>query len=356
VEVDRPHKRRNDSKRVQADEVKRRRLNGQAGPAATKSVVDATTPLWRKPYREQLELKERNMRNDCLLKARKRISKTYRNAGKHGETPKWLRGNPAGFLESALRPVLASPALTFYRNKCEFTFGTRPRRDGEAGMEAELGFRTGSFYSGDLRVETPTLTYNVPLVQKIMVLRFRDFMRANDLPPYDNVTNAGLLRMLTLRSSYETGDILACFTVCLKDAALAARWDEVKALLPGVMEAPLTRGEAEAVYASAAVEAERYAAADAAAAASATPESDNANPEAKPKPEAPYGVILEQLQAEVRIPLAQAASPPAPRALRLLLLTHFLLTCRLIRYSRRVKLLPPRPVPDGACTSSATTA
>jgi len=86
-------------------------------------VRDATAPLWRLTYDQQLEKKSKRMIHKCLLSIMTEIKGKFKKHPKDRnptdeEVYEWLRkGN-----KIILEPILGAPIHTKYRNKCEFTF------------------------------------------------------------------------------------------------------------------------------------------------------------------------------------------------------------------------------------------
>jgi hypothetical protein len=84
-------------------------------------VRDATAPLWRLTYDQQLDKKSRLMVNKCLVpiiaevKAKFKRHPKDRNP-KNDEIYEWMRK------KIYLEPILGAPIHVKYRNKCEFTF------------------------------------------------------------------------------------------------------------------------------------------------------------------------------------------------------------------------------------------
>ena len=103
-------------------------------------------------------------------------------------------------------PILSAPSPFFYRNKLEFTFGTKAwltRRQIDSGKNFDrrvLGFHAPGFYDKIIDIETCYLQN--PLVNSIRVA-LRDFCKGENIPFYDIHSHEGFLRNLVFRSSKE---------------------------------------------------------------------------------------------------------------------------------------------------------
>lgn len=116
--------------------------------------------------------------------------------------------------------IIAVPTQTeHYRNKVEFTVGrayaesTDPSRLFDEG-EITVGFNRGNQYKGINFVESPD-AIKVNSEASILVAKtFQDIVRQSGLSPYEKNSNQGYWRVLVVRESKQTKEMLvsACVT------------------------------------------------------------------------------------------------------------------------------------------------
>ena len=157
-------------------------------------------------------------------------------------------GEPAGVPVDA---VLASPSLWHYRNKMDFTFGSRRWRSAqeieEHGEERDatfaLGLHAPGRYDKVLDLEACTIAFE----EASPILRSaRELSLEQGLLPWDVRTHSGLLRHLVMRKGHFTGEILVVL-VTSEDApaevdawavALRERQPEITTLVQVVNSRP----------------------------------------------------------------------------------------------------------------------
>ncbi|RHY76079.1 hypothetical protein DYB30_002300 [Aphanomyces astaci] len=123
-----------------------------------------------------------------------------------------------------MQPIAPSPALEGYRNKCEFSCGY------DADRNPVVGFRFGTYKDGLVSVGAPDECINVPATMKAMVATFQTFLNQSSLPVYDVLTHQGVWRLLTIRASVHTNEVMVC--VQANPSALDADvWTAAKAEL-----------------------------------------------------------------------------------------------------------------------------
>ena len=194
-----------------------------------KSVNDAVAPWWNLGYEEQLMKKMENMKRDCLVPLVKEVRKSYVHADKKDQIPPWLstRGIPTdGLAGIVFEDIIRSPQPYGYRNKCEFTFG----KDIE-GKES-VGFRLSGFSTG-VTVGAPYDCPNIPRVMKRLVNCFINFLGHSPFKTYDLMTHEGVWRLLTVRNSKRTGELIVmlCVNPPVSEDELSSAWDmELKRL------------------------------------------------------------------------------------------------------------------------------
>ncbi|CAG8458486.1 12717_t:CDS:10 [Dentiscutata heterogama] len=139
-------------------------------------LADQITPLHKLSYEEQLKHKE-----DLIKKS---LSK-FRNK---------IKELSDSNLPCILQPIISSPIIEGYRNKCEFTIG-RNLND-----EITVGFLLGSFKDGINTVIEPDKSLNVSDLAKKIVKAMKDYIVMSPYDIYDNKNKKGTWRMITVRS------------------------------------------------------------------------------------------------------------------------------------------------------------
>jgi len=205
------------------DDTKRLRRTGK----------DATAPWHDVPYEEQLTRKMQAMRDEAIIPLLRKIKKSYTDAD--APKPTWLKGileETCGMM--TVEPILPSPVLPGYRNKCEFTFG----KDYQ-GLPS-LGFRCSSFHEGII-VDPPDDVPTVPNAMKLVVRALNSFLKDSPLPIYDLHEHTGVWRLCTIRYSRRTSQMSVLLVVCLGGVEASAWVSEVDRLRKTL--AGLTRDE-----------------------------------------------------------------------------------------------------------------
>ena len=93
--------------------------------------------------------------------------------------------------------VVASPLESFYRNKCELTFGL------DRDAKTALGFLPGGWKGA---VAHPAVCYNVPTITATISDAIQTVVRASDAPHYEAGVHGGFWRQVTVRTSNESPD------------------------------------------------------------------------------------------------------------------------------------------------------
>ncbi|RLN55884.1 hypothetical protein BBP00_00008284 [Phytophthora kernoviae] len=103
--------------------------------------------------------------------------------------------------------IHASPVTEGYRNKCEFSFGF------DAEDKPCVGFRLGLFREGSVVVNKPSECINVSKEMKAVCAVMQDILETSDVPVYNVTTKSGVWRVLTVRQSVNTSDLMVMMQV-----------------------------------------------------------------------------------------------------------------------------------------------
>ncbi|CAH0474181.1 unnamed protein product [Peronospora belbahrii] len=103
--------------------------------------------------------------------------------------------------------IRPSPVTESYRNKCEFSFGF----DNED--KPCVGFRLGLFREGSVVVSKPDECVNVPTEMKAVCAVVQNILETSGIPVYNVTTKTGVWRLLTIRQSVSTGELMIMMQV-----------------------------------------------------------------------------------------------------------------------------------------------
>lgn len=156
-------------------------------------IQSAVCPLADKPYLDQLQFKKEAI-EEVLAKLKKEFMKQNGFFKSHGISEDDL---------VQLEDFVQSPILNGYRNKCEFSIGKHPQT-----QEITVGFRLASYKKGSTAVADIQHLPAVSPLMKSIVLHFQDFVRKSGYEPYDNVSQIGHWKQLTVRQSFRYDKLL----------------------------------------------------------------------------------------------------------------------------------------------------
>jgi tRNA (uracil-5-)-methyltransferase len=217
-------KRKNEGEEEQ--DAKRRKTSG---PKTKDEIRDAITPLWRLPYEEQIQTKQREMIKKCAMKIIQEVKSKFRNLEKEARRHKnreavpmyeWVKEKRA----IEVLQILPSPKITEYRNKIELNFGYRHDIDLSKTNDCEffqddaneeesqvmrkipsVGFMASGWSGG---VSSPHILANIPSEACAIADIVEEFLATSPIPPYDSKEHRGLWRMLTIRISERTRECM----------------------------------------------------------------------------------------------------------------------------------------------------
>lgn len=174
-------------------------------PEIVKTIEDQVTPLWKVPYEEQLDIKQKAM-GQVLKKWTKLIRKKHREIKYTGVSGQFC----------PLERIIPSPTTEGYRNKSVFGIGHNSE-----GLPS-VGFTKGRFTDGLVQVESASGCRHIPAVAKECGRIMTDFIRGDgkEFKPYDKYTHEGVYRELTVRNSESTKQVMVVAQLQLDPAKM----------------------------------------------------------------------------------------------------------------------------------------
>ncbi|RIA91565.1 S-adenosyl-L-methionine-dependent methyltransferase [Glomus cerebriforme] len=160
-------------------------------------LADQVTPLHIYEYQAQLELKQSGIIKS-LETFRDKMKELYKNQYHHSS---WLLKEFDFKLPLDLNPMIHSPVLKGYRNKCEFTAGLNLKG------EKTVGFLLGAYKDGLNTVLEPDNSIHVSDVAKKIAKAIQSYIRQSLYDVYDRRTKQGNWRQITVRSQ-QCGDVM----------------------------------------------------------------------------------------------------------------------------------------------------
>ncbi|XP_070573443.1 tRNA (uracil-5-)-methyltransferase homolog A-like isoform X2 [Ptychodera flava] len=167
---------------------------------------NVVAPLWQKPYEEQLNIKEDDMR-DFLRFLAKRLEKQCPNMTSYIRTQKKHHKYQCCKLE----PIRPSPVVDAYRNKSEFSIGVSPD-----GQEKTVGFKMGRYKGGFDTVVEPSQCTIIPESMKDVVKCIQTYIQQSSHPGYNNHIHQGCWKQVTMRTSLN-GHVMAIVLINTND-------------------------------------------------------------------------------------------------------------------------------------------
>ncbi|XP_058794553.1 tRNA (uracil-5-)-methyltransferase homolog A [Phymastichus coffea] len=151
----------------------------------------STIPLCDMPYAEQLQVKQKDMRQ-VILNLGQEISKVNKDLcewfnkerSKHNELP------------FELGEIKHANVTEGYRNKCEFTVGMDVQNE-----KKMIGFRLSSYAAGSTAVGPIDHLCHIPQRMKTAIKILEKFVRNSELDVFDPVTHKGYWRQVMARTT-----------------------------------------------------------------------------------------------------------------------------------------------------------
>ncbi|CAB4398415.1 unnamed protein product [Rhizophagus irregularis] len=153
-------------------------------------LADQVTPLHIYEYQAQLEIKQRGIIKS-LETFRDKMDELYNKSQYHSS---WLQEEFDFKLPLDLKPMIHSPVLKGYRNKCEFTAGLNLKG------EKTVGFLLGAYKDGHNSVLEPDNSIHVSGIAKKIAKAMQNYIRQSLYDVYDRKTKQGNWRQITVRS------------------------------------------------------------------------------------------------------------------------------------------------------------
>lgn len=161
-----------------------------------RTVQEATAPLAKLPYDEQLRQKETELLD---------VLRSYGTQAQRGNRELNLKatmqsndGIPCKWLG-----FKASPLIDGYRNKSEFTVGKN------AAGEKVVGFRLSSYVDGSVEVDASLDELpHIPVNMRQAASLFQQFIRESPHQVFNPELYTGVFRQLTVRVSQATNEIM----------------------------------------------------------------------------------------------------------------------------------------------------
>lgn len=171
-------------------------LRGENKIVDMASLREKTAPLHKMPYEDQVQSKLADIR---------KVFEMY----KKSLMKAWPSSFPEDDYQFTLDTMKASPSLTGYRNKCEFTIG----RCTETDDQYAVGFVKGSYKIGNISVGDPKECVEICSEAMLSAAAdFKLFISTSDYPAYNGTTNHGVWKTFEVRTNRK-GDMMV--TACI---------------------------------------------------------------------------------------------------------------------------------------------
>lgn len=172
---------------------------------STRTVQEATAPLAKIPYAEQLTLKENDLL-DILRSYGAQAQRGNRELDFKAKMKLSPEGVPCKWLG-----FKASPLVDGYRNKSEFTVGKN------AAGDKVVGFRLSSYVDGSVEVDAALA--DVPHISATMreaAAVYQQFIQQSPHAVFNPELYTGVFKQLTVRVSQATKEIMLVIGVHTK--------------------------------------------------------------------------------------------------------------------------------------------
>ncbi|CAG9804756.1 unnamed protein product [Chironomus riparius] len=164
------------------------------GIKQVKTAAESSEPLGNVPYEEQLVIKQQYI-DEVLKQFKVELRRANYIQGKS------IMSEYKDPVYKVL-PIVPSPQLNGYRNKCEFSIGR------DASGEIQVGNRVGTYKSGTIHVESTDDLKMPPQKMKEAANIFKKFVIKSELDVYSQVTCEGYFRQLTIRLHNDEKDLM----------------------------------------------------------------------------------------------------------------------------------------------------
>lgn len=191
-------------------------------------IAKSATPFAHLPYDEQLSMKQ-EMAFNVLKKLGREVSRL--NPGLQ-DFIRWQKLRRKGSI-CELDPIIPSPVVDGYRNKCEFTVGV----NSDSGAPT-IGFRVSSYKEGNISVGPIDDLKHISDKMKKVVKSVEEYIRSTLYDPFNPMTHDGVWRQVTLRTS-SNGDCMVIVHVHPQQLEPG----DIQAIKDGLIDYCSTNGE-----------------------------------------------------------------------------------------------------------------
>lgn len=180
------------------DPLLRKRLaNNGDTPTVTKTALQVTAPLAHIPYDQQIQQK-----NDEAVKQLRSYAQIIKTVNRQLRETVEVRQTANDGLPCRWHGFKASPHISEYRNKNEFTIGKN------AEGEKVVGFRLSSYADGSVQVGSIDNLPHVPERAKQAAKVYEGFIGASKYDVFNPEFYTGRFRQLTVRLSAMTQELM----------------------------------------------------------------------------------------------------------------------------------------------------
>ena len=155
------------------------------------------------PYRIEPKCRVARQCGGCQLQFMSYEKQLEFKAGKVRNNIIRLGGFDAAQVDAAMEEILAMDNPFRYRNKAQFPIGTGRNGQPVTGFYAERSHDI--IPSTECYIGTKE---NQQILQTIL-----DYMKANQVPAYDEVTGRGTVRHVLIRKGFASGEIMVCLVI-----------------------------------------------------------------------------------------------------------------------------------------------
>lgn len=186
-------------RKLEEEKSSNKRLKTNSKGSPMERMKNTISPLWKMPYQNQLELKQKKMKSILMNigeQTMKILKENKEMTLKNKEMIDWITSQQKLYdgLPCELQNILSTDIIEAYRNKCEFTIG----KDAEEN-KVIIGFRLSSYASGSTEVGPVDDLCHIPESMKVAVKILETFIHESNLEPFNPVNHSGYWKQVTAR-------------------------------------------------------------------------------------------------------------------------------------------------------------